>query len=480
MRAAPRLLLFLSLLAALGHAEEAAPRDTRDTWTIAFSALWARGLSAENSYLASSVVLLIRDGVARLPSHTISEDERGLRGKAVIARELTSLAASIAQIRKERDEALFVGAPAAASAENKGSSSVQSRLDAALARRAFLESLDPSAVEAAAEKPVAIRDGQGAGKLFDPPPYSPGEFCERQDFDMLVGGTIREVDSYILLDIWAYDAARGRVVYTWRDAGGREGLYASLDGVANGLTGAILGRPWSVLSLAPDPVEAAVSVDGGPTSSGGPRELFLSPGAHEIRASAAGHRDLVRTVDLAPGSETSLALALEREQRGTVALATDPAGADVYVDSLWSGKTPLELEMPAARSRVLLSKPGFNPLPFSLGPGTTVQSPFVLETKAVSREQRQKKAREDFYGAFGWFLISLPAPLFCYRYAFDYADKVRALVAADSLTEAQKAIDTGYILYWSSVGGAALSVSLFVWVATTIVRYITASDRAAG
>jgi hypothetical protein len=480
MRTAAGVLLLLSLLAALGHAEEAAPRDTRDTWTIAFSALSARGLSAENSYLASSAVLLIRDRVARVPSHTLSDDERGLRGKAVIARELASLAASIAQIRKERDEAFFAGAPAEASAEKKDPSGIQSRLDAALVRRAFLELLDPSAVETAAEKPVAIRDGQGAGKLFDPPPYSPGEFCERQDLDMLVGGTIREVESYILLDIWAYDAARGRVVSTWRDAGGREGLYASLDGASNGLTGAILGRPWSVLSLAPDPVEAAVSVDGAPATSGGPRELFLSPGAHEIRASAAGHRDLVRTVDLAPGSETSLALALEPERQGTVALATDPTGADVYIDSLWKGKTPLELELPAARSRVLLSKPGFNPLPFSLGPGPTAQSTFVLETNAISREERQKKTREQFYTAFGWFLISVPMPLFCYRYAFDYAAKVQALVDAGNIDEALKAYNTGNILYWSSVGGAALSASLFVWVASTIVRYITASDRAAG
>jgi hypothetical protein len=480
MRTARRVLLLLSLLAALGHAEEAAPRDTRDTWTVAFSALSAQGISTENSYLASSAVLLIRDRIARLPSHAFSDEERAFRRAAVLSRELSTLAGSIAQIRKERDEAFFNAAPAATQSGNGEPSSVESRLAAALARRSYLESLDPSAVEVPAEKPIALKDGPGAGKLFDPPPYSPGEFCERQELDMAVGGTIREVQSYILLDIWAYDAARGRVVFRWREAGGREELYVSLQGAASGLTEAILGRPWAALSLAPDPAEASVIVDGSLASSGGPREIFLLPGAHEIRASAAGYLDLARTVDLAPGSETSLPLVLEPTARETVALATDPPGADVYVDSLWKGKTPLDLELPATRSRVLLAKPGFNVLPFSLGPGAPVRSPLTLETNAVSREQRQKKAREDFYGAFGWFLISLPAPLFCYRYAFDYAGKAQALVDAGRITEAIKAIDTGNILYWSSVGGAALSASLFVWVATTIVRYITASDRAAG
>ncbi len=480
MRRAPCVLLLLSLLAAFGHAEETAPRDARDTWTIAFSALSAPDISAENSYLASSAVLLIRDRIARLPSHAFSEEERAFRRAVVLSRELSTLAGSIAQIRKERDEAFFSGAPTAAPSGEGDPSSIESRLAAALARRSFLESLDPSAVEVPAEKPIALKDGSGAGKLFDPPPYSPSEFCESQELDMAVGGAIREVQSYILLDIWAYDAARGRVVFRWREAGGREELYASLQGAASGLTETILGRPWAALSLAPDPAEASVTVDGSLASSGGPRELFLPPGVHEIRASAAGYHDLARTVDLAPGSETSLPLALEPTERETVALATDPPGADLYVDSLWKGKTPLDLELPATRSRVLLTKPGYNVLPFSLGPGAPAHGPLTLETNAVSREQRQKKAREDFYGAFGWFLVSLPAPLFCYRYAFDYADKARALIDADSLTEAQKAIDSGNLLYWSSVGGAVLSVSLFVWVATTIVRYITASDRAAG
>lgn len=488
MKTFSALLLLLSLLAAPGRAEQTVPRDSRGTWTVAFSALSAQGVSAENSYLASSAALLIRDRIARLPSHAFSDEERALRRAAVLARELSTLDGSIARIRKERDEAFFIAAleapftaaPVGAAPGKGAPSGVESRLAAALARRSYLESLDPSAVEVPAEKPIAVKDGPGAGKLFDPPPYSPGEFCERQELDMAVGGTIREVQSYILLDIWAYDATRGRVVFRWREAGGREELYASLQEAARTLTEAILGRPWAALSLAPHPAKASVSVDGSLASSGGPREIFLVPGAHEIRASAAGYRDLVRTVDLAPGSETSLPLALEPTERGTVALATDPPGADVYVDSLWKGRTPLDLELPATRSRIMLAKPGFNVLPFSLGPGASIRSPLTLESSAVSREQRQKKTREDFYGAFGWFLVSLPAPLFWYRYAFDYADKAQALVDAGSLTEARKAIDAGNILYWSSVGGAALSASLFVWVATTIVRYITASDRAAG
>ncbi len=480
MRTTARIVALLALLAALGHAEQIVPRDTRDAWTVAFSSLSAQGISAENSYLASSAVLLIRDRIARLPTHAFSEEERALRAAAVISRELSTVAGSIAQIRKERDEVLF-SQSSVSSLSGKGEpSSQESRLDAAVERRSYLESLDPSAVVVPAEKPIVLKDGPGAGKLFDPPPYSPGEFCERQDLDMAVGGTIREVQSYVLLDIWAYDATRASVVFRWREAGGREELYASLQEAARGLTEAILGRPWASLSLAPDPAEASVTVDGSLASSAGPREIFLLPGAHEIRASAAGYLDLVRAVDLAPGSETSLPLSLEPTARETVSLASDPPGADVYVDSLWKGKTPLDLQVPPARSRVLLSKTGFNVLPFSLGPGLPVGGPFTLETNAVSREQRQKKAREDFYGAFGWFLISLPAPLFCYRYAFDYADKAQALIDTGSLTEAQKAIDQGNILYWSSVGGAVLSASLFVWVATTIVRYITASDRAAG
>lgn len=460
------------------------PRDTRESWTIGFAALAGEGLSAENSYLAGAIPLLVRDRISRLPWHALSDDERALAGRALISRELSVLAASVAKLRAERDEALFTARPSAgvspAQAAAAGRAAAEKSIAGMEARADFLRSLDPAAIEVARRKPLAVTDGPGPGKLFDPPAVSPQEFCQANGLDMLVTGTVREVQGFLRLDIRAWHAERAGPVFSWIEAGTRDELYLSLPSAADGLVGPVLGMSWAMIVLKTQPPVAEVAVDGEVVSRGGPRELYLSPGRHEVRVSASGHREEVRQVDLAAGAAQDLSVALAPLGRDTVTVVSEPPGADLYLDSLWLGRTPVTFGLPPVRGRALLSLQGYLDLPFSLGPESTLPEVFSLEPAAGSRGEQQKAARDRFYRAFGWFLVSLPAPLFSYRYSFDYAVKAGDLVTAGDLAGAQAAVAAGNALYWTSVGGAVLSVSLFGWVVSTIVRYIAVSDRAAG
>jgi hypothetical protein len=453
-----------------------APRDDRDRWNIGFSALEAAGLSPGNSYLAGAIPLLLRDSLARLPWHDLAEPERASRRQAIVAREAAALDRSIAAERSRRDDAFF-GDPAARAA---ALAAAEQGLAVLLERREALAMLDPSIVDVPSRKDLLIVDGTGEGKLFDPPAGSRGVFCDERGLDMLVGGSLAEVQGFLRLDLWAWDAARGRIVFSWREAGTREQLYETLSEAGRGLVEHVLGGPWASLRVNLSPPLASLSVDGDKAAPAGSGELFLVPGTHLLRASAAGHADSVREVTLAPEQSVTLEIALERIPAPRLTLATDPPGVNVYFDSLWIGRSPLELDLPAERGRVLLAREGYNPLAFSLGPAGLPALPLVLEPSTVSRDQLQRRARDAFYGSFGWFLLSLPAPIFCYRYAFDYAGKAQALYIAGRTAEADRAVRTGSALYWTSVGGAVASASLFAWVVSTIVRYIAVSDRAAG
>ena len=474
--AAAVLLCLLAAGAPAQSAQPSVPRDDREKWQLGVAALEGFGLSAENSYLANAVPLLIRDALARLPWHDLSEEERAARRKALIVQELATLAQSIGRLRRERDEAFFEGPGTWGTARPAAPSGLAGLVE----RRRYLESLDPLLIEVPACKALSIVDGPGAGRLFDPPEVSRGSFCRERGLDMLIGGSIREVQGFLLLDLWAWDAARAAVLFTWREAGRREELYDSLASAQRGLVEPVLGGPWSSLLVSLTPALARLSVDGQPAAPAGPGEIFLAPATHEVRATAPGYSEIVQRVDLAAGESKVLSMQLERLDHGTTTIDSDPAGADIYVNSLWTGKTPLALELPAERSRILLAKGGFLALPFSIGPSTPARDAFTLEPMTASRDALQRKARNGFYSAFGWFLLSLPAPLFCYRYAFDYAVKAQDLYTDGRVADAQRAIDQGTALYWTSVGGAVASASLFAWVVSAVVRYIAVSDRAAG
>ena len=150
-------------------------------------------------------------------------------------------------------------------------------------------------------KPIAFKDGQEPGLLLAVPFGSRAEAASREDVDLLVGGSVREASGYFLVELWAWDAARGAEVFAWRDAATRGELYDRVAEAGRGLTGVLLGRPWASLEVAAEPPGASVLVDGKPPGTGRSRFDDLEPGSHEVRASAPGYREETRTVDLDAG-----------------------------------------------------------------------------------------------------------------------------------------------------------------------------------
>jgi len=458
-----------------GAADLSIPVDKKDTWVVGFTVFKEEGLSPENQYLSSSVPLLLKNELAGISTHTLLPEEQTFVRKAAIARETDAAAQSLTSLRQQRDAQFLDTSPPSASSL----ASLDTRIRAALERQGFLAALDIARVKVADQKPVVVKEGTGAGKLLDPPAVPPAIFCARNGLDFLVGGTIREVQGYILLDVWAYDALRDAMTFSYRDANLREETYSALPGIGRGVSGRLLGRPWSSISFAPNPPNSSLYVDGKLAATGKTPILYLSPGAREIKVSAPGYLDLSRTVTLGPEEETALDVTLEKEQGGNLVISSAPPGADVYLESVWKGKTPLALEKPFERTRVVLSANGFYDQAFSISAGSPSELTFTLLPDSVSRDAIQKKARDDFYASFTWFALSLPIPFFSYAFALDQAVRVTQLGGSGPQVPQAQAL--GSALYWGGyVGGTVLSVSLFAWMVIKIIYYVSVSTRTAG
>ncbi len=438
------------------------PKDAEASWQIGFSVFASEGLSGENTYLSYSLPLLLKDAASGFTVHTLSDEERDLVARAAIIREQAKADAALSAARKDRSSLVFADTAVTDSAR----AAADARVTAAQARRDFLATLVPAAVQVQPTKPITVKDGTAAGMLLDTPGVPPDVYCARQGIDLLIGGSIREVLGYLLLDVWAYDATRGKMVFTFRNAAQRDELYAATASLGKELATTILGRPWSLVVFSPQPERAALSVDGSLVVTGASPALYLDPGFHDLRISAPGYQDVTRSLTLDAGAETRIDDVLQPDKVGKVQVTSDPAGADLYLDSVWQGKTPLVVDLPSIRNRGILSLDGYYDKTFSLSPDSPSVLSFPLELDIGSKDVLQKKARDEFYTSFAWFTLSVPLPMFSIAFQNDYATSGAAVPS--------------YFFTATYYAGIAISVALFTWMVSRIIHYVTVSNGTAG
>ena len=457
--------------AAPAHPDDL-PKDSSTSWRVGICVFSSSGLSADNTYLPYSLPLLLKNELAGLTSHEYSDDQLGQARRALIASEATAAEKAMTAARRDRDALLFSETPRGSAAW----AAADKRISDAVLRLAYLGALQPGLIDVKERKPVVVVEGTGAGKLLAVPTVPPPVFCAQQGLDLLVGGSVEEVQGYLLLDVWAFDPLYGGNTFTARNAASRDELYSSVPVFGREIARTILGRAWAQVAFAPDPPEASLYVDGSLAASGATPVMYLAPGSHEIRLSAPGYRDVTRTVELPAEQETRITESLAKVVEGTIAIASDPPGADFYLDSYWQGKTPLEVTRPPVRSRAVLSLKGFYDAPFSLEPSSPPEVSLQLQKDVGPRDLARKKARDDFYTSLGIFALSLPIPAFAYGFSIDFLLKGIDLPAGPA---ADQAVLTGNIFQGVYYVGVAVSAALFTWMVTRIVHYVRTANEIA-
>ena len=127
-----------------------------------------------------------------------------------------------------------------------------------------------------------------------------------------------------------------------------------------------------------------------------------------------------------------------------------------------------------------MSSPGFYDMSFPLDPASPPNLFFSLQKDLGKRDVQQKKARDDFYVSLGFFAFSLPLPLFSYALSIDFAMRTLDLSGQGRPAAAAQARTESTIFLGTYYAGLAVSISLFVWMVTRIVRYVGVANEIAG
>lgn len=142
---------------------------------------------------------------------------------------------------------------------------------------------------------------------------------------------------------------------------------ASLTPVYQPTTGDIL------VSSVPD--GAAIYLDGnyrGKTLQGNPFDITgVSLGSHTVMLLKSGYQDYSTSVSVAAGQTTTVSAVLtagsQPSQSGDITAQSSPSGADVYLDNVYKGFTPLSLpDVPVGSHVVTFRMPGYTDAQYTI------------------------------------------------------------------------------------------------------------------
>ena len=116
---------------------------------------------------------------------------------------------------------------------------------------------------------------------------------------------------------------------------------------------------WAAVSVPSRPAGAAVWIDGVERGTT-PLTLDLLAGSHAIELRLADHETATQELLVVPNEPLRLPEIELQPSPGTLALVSEPAGANVTVDGQYRGITPVELTLaPSTTHRLAVSKAGF-------------------------------------------------------------------------------------------------------------------------
>jgi len=149
------------------------------------------------------------------------------------------------------------------------------------------------------------------------------------------------------------------------------------------------GMNTGFIHIESTPSGASVSVDGvyqGVTQSGNPLDLTgISPGEHVLTLRLENYQDYTTRVLVQAGKTASVRASMVPLQApagsGVVQISSEPSGANIFLDNLCIGITPLTIpSIPAGHHEIMIRLEGYQDYrnTFNLSPGQTAQIQVAL------------------------------------------------------------------------------------------------------
>lgn len=361
-----------------------------------------RGLEPAFRSLAEDLMIRLSRGWKDLPERELSvADLRRLQKEALETR-IRQEEKNLTEALNARDQLLFKRGGATREDYRQAEGKIRSARESLETWKAS----DPQVISGPVSAPLKLITESAEKTLLLPPAGSFPSWMKAKSLDVAVGGWIRSVRGYVQAEIHIWDQDRVPLA-TWTGWFTPDEAEAILAEVRGGLAPGLLGRQTASLTVRTQPDFTRIFIDGVMKGVGVVELPYWEPGDYILKLEGEGLESSSETVSLQSGDVVTLEREMEQLSFPPLVLNSSPPGAQVYLDSLWIGTTPLEVPVSTGRSLALLMLPGFEQGSLTLAPETGVSLDIPLEPKGTLPSIRDSKDR--FYLALSIFSASFAA-----------------------------------------------------------------------
>jgi hypothetical protein len=471
--------LLLHLLAPPGFADEASevPSDGRAEWAYGFARFDTDSLDASRAYLGASIPLYLRDRLDTIKDRELPRVERLAIAERVLRQQLVDLGRQLDVLIERRSDLLF--SSESSSSVERDSSELSEGIRSVRARMEALSGLETEDVRVPTRKPVRLERGEE--ELFEAQALFPARLARELDLDLLITGTIEERGEFLFIELRGISRWTEESLFRLSHTAGADRVFSSLSSLETRLTEELLGRPFSRLRIEA-PEDALVMVNGEPIGSGTVESGFLEPGGYEVLVTRLGYQAQRREITLGASEIVELSVEPAPLDAPSTLVSTSPPGANVYLDSVWQGSSPVSLP-PSDQTRHLrieLADYRSVDIPYSRDLGDRLD--IRLNRDIIDWELAVDDRKDAFYRGLGAFVLSVPIPLIFNGLYENIAGRLSREPAGDDpilrvpADERNALATTGNIFYYSYLGGIVISGGLFVNAVAQLVEYIRAGE----
>ncbi|MFW6329659.1 MAG: PEGA domain-containing protein [Alkalispirochaetaceae bacterium] len=452
------------------------PEDTREFWRVEVLGVQTNLADRELLGVATGIPQLLIDALEPVETHQLSRNERLALARGRLEELRLENVEELHELSRELELLPFEAEGDLAREERAVELAGQIDEAEALLRR--IEATDPGRVEVAREKAVELlsQEAPEFSRVFD----LEGR-AEESEADLVIYGELERSDEYLFLTLYEYNYHLRRERLLGSTASLAEEFPTNLDELIQATRTLVAGRPVASLTVdltGFEPGRGEVIVDGVSQGFGSLTVPILPLGAREVRVIHPAIEPIERTVLVGLSGENRIEITIPSPRTGYVSLVTDPPGADIYVDSRWQGVTPFLLERPPEQRQVRLSLEDYYDSQLLLSPA----SPTLLRRELLPRqivwEDVVEEKRERFYRSFGWFVLSLPAPIILNGV---YGNLTTLFPDGSTRTglstqEAEERLDQANTLFYSYYATLGVSVALFGNMLFRLIDYIRTGE----
>ena len=418
-----------------GAAEVFPPRDDAEKALLGVARFELSGEAVPDTYLGDNIARLLAEKIAEIPAHYVGDPERDALAAAAVAAARRTVLMSLDDLQSRRSALLFSGS--LPHREPAGRASLEASIEAARMKLRDLDLLNPRDVAVRRERMLVFSAPKGEGELLLPPAIHPPRAAERAGVDYLVHGTVdAETEDFFTATAYLYGTSSGLTLGSARATGSRGDTDRVAADLFRGLATAVAGRAWAFLRVSAEPEDAEVFADDVLIGIGEGRLAFVAPGAYQIRVAAPGHHSREETLELAPFAVEERRVELTPMDPALLRVDSDPPGAAAYLGALRMGSTPLDLSGDGPSQILRLEAQGHKSLALVFPPRASSSrassarddearaeasrdasardgdpGPYRLPRDLFPWKERIESKRKSFYRAFGWFVLSVPAPV---------------------------------------------------------------------